>query len=98
MSSRITQCAAAILLSMYSGVISAMMSEMFPTRVRYTGLSAAYGLSITIFGGFAPLISSLLIKWTENPIAPAFYVAAAGLASGATAFYLRDRYAEDLDW
>jgi MFS transporter, MHS family, proline/betaine transporter len=92
----ITQCVAAVLLSLYSGVISAMMAELFPTRLRYTGLSTAYGLAITLFGGFAPLISTFLIKLTGSPIAPAFYVIAAGLVSGGTALCLRDRSQEEL--
>ncbi len=53
-----------------------MLSEMFPTTVRYTGLGLSYSLSNAIFSGSAGLIITELIKRTDNIDIPAFYVMA----------------------
>jgi MHS family proline/betaine transporter-like MFS transporter len=65
---------AAVFQSLYTGVIPSILAEMFPTRVRYTGLSVSYGFAVVLFGGFAPLISTWLVAVTGNPLAPAFYI------------------------
>ena len=58
---------------------------MFPTKVRYSALSLGYSVSVSIFGGTAPLIFTFLLGRTENPISPAFYVCAAGVISTVAA-------------
>ena len=58
-----------------------ILSELFPTRVRYTALSLSYGFSVAIFGGFAPFVAQWLIGATHNPVSPAYLVIAAGLTS-----------------
>ncbi len=35
--------------SLYTGVIPSILAEMFPTRVRYTGLSVSYGFAVVLF-------------------------------------------------
>jgi MFS transporter, MHS family, proline/betaine transporter len=70
-----------LLQSLYTGTIPVILSELFPTRVRYTALSLSYGFSVAIFGGFAPFAAQWLITATGNPISPAYLVMAAGLAS-----------------
>jgi MHS family proline/betaine transporter-like MFS transporter len=70
-----------LIQSLYTGTIPVILSELFPTRVRYTALSLSYGFSVAIFGGFAPFVAQWLIGTTGNPISPAYLVMAAGLAS-----------------
>ena len=43
-----------------SAALAAMLSEMFPTAVRYTGISASYQLA-TIIAGFTPLLAGALL-------------------------------------
>ena len=69
------------LTAMYTGPAPTMLSELFPTRVRSTGLSLAYNFSVTIFGGFASFIATALIAWTGSSLAPTFYVIAANAIS-----------------
>ncbi|WP_144157655.1 MFS transporter [Paraburkholderia sp. BCC1885] len=66
----------------YSGPMPALMSEIFPTHVRSTGLSIAYSIGVTIFGGFAPTIVETFIHLTGDKLAPSYYVATAALLSG----------------
>ncbi|KJM66238.1 MFS transporter [Pluralibacter gergoviae] len=62
------------LVGMLAGPGPAMLAEMFPTRVRYTGLGLAYSLSNALFSGCAGLIITGLIKQTGNLDIPAYYV------------------------
>ena len=47
---------------------------MFPTRVRYSGISLAYQVCGAIAGGLTPLVVTMLMQ--DAPLAPAWYVAA----------------------
>jgi MFS family permease len=61
-------------IGMIAGPGPAMLAEMFPTRVRYTGLGLSYSLSNAVFSGCAGLIITGLIKETGNLDIPAYYV------------------------
>ncbi|MEH1303870.1 MFS transporter [Raoultella ornithinolytica] len=69
------------LVGMLAGPGPAMLSEMFPTKVRYTGLGLAYSLSNAISSGCAGLIITGLIKQTGNLDIPAYYVMATAVVS-----------------
>jgi MFS family permease len=77
------------LVGMLAGPGPAMLSEMFPTRVRYTGLGLAYSLSNAIFSGCAGLIITGLIKETGNLDIPAYYVMATAVVSIVALLTLR---------
>jgi len=79
------------ILTLYTGVICSILSEMFPTNVRYTALSTSYGFAVAIFGGFAPTIAQYLVKMTGDPVSPAYYVMAAGLVSFIAVLFVRER-------
>lgn len=68
-------------VGLLAGPGPAMLSEMFPTRVRYTGLGLAYSLSNALFSGCAGLIITGLIKQTGNIDIPAWYVMATAVIS-----------------
>jgi MHS family proline/betaine transporter-like MFS transporter len=70
-----------ILIAVYTAPILAVFAEMFPSRVRSTGLSVSYNIAVTIFGGFASFIITLLISWSGSKLAPAGYVVAAAIIS-----------------
>lgn len=62
------------------GVVTAvLLSEQFPTRVRYTASALCYNVAYTIFGGTAPLVATWLIDITGLPLSPAFYLVAIAL-------------------
>src|SRR5260370_40096492 len=69
-------CVEAILgvfVAAYAGAIPALMSELFPTRVRTTAVSTSYSVTVAIFGGFAPFIIAWLIDVTRRKLAPNLY-------------------------
>jgi MHS family proline/betaine transporter-like MFS transporter len=88
----VVQVTAQAILTLYTGVISTILSEMFPTNVRYTALSVSYGFAVAIFGGFAPYFATALVKLTGDPLAPSYYVMLAALASGIAVLFVKARH------
>lgn len=81
----------AILSGVISGVGPVAIAERFATAVRSTWTSIASALSTTLFGGFAPAVITLLIQRTGSDLAPAYYIMAVALLTGATALTLSGR-------
>lgn len=65
---------AGAVVGLMAGPGPAMLAEMFPTSVRYTGLGLAYSLSNAVFSGCAGLIITEAIQRTGNIDIPAHYV------------------------
>lgn len=63
-------------VGLMAGPGPAMLAEMFPTTVRYTGLGLSYSLSNAVFSGCAGLVITEMIKRTGNVDIPAYYAAA----------------------
>ncbi|MDR5760555.1 MFS transporter [Caballeronia sp. LZ035] len=78
------------LVGIFAGVCTAAMAELFPTRLRTTGVSIGYGLSVAIFGGFASVIAEYLIRLTGYELAPSFYVIGAAVLSFLTTLTLKE--------
>ena len=55
--------------------------QALPARVRAGATGIVYALAIALFGGTTQLLETLLIRWTGNPIAPAYYMMGAVLAA-----------------
>jgi len=82
----IVQAIMGVLAAAYMGPLPALMSDIFPTRMRTTGLSISYSFGVAIFGGFAPFINASLIEATGSKVAPSFYLMfAAALSLAALA-------------
>lgn len=79
----VVQSLLAVAVSIFTGVAPRFLAELFPLPLRATGISVAYNMAVTIFGGFAALIVTWLIAFTGNKLAPAFYVIFAALVSFA---------------
>lgn len=69
------------IVGLLAGPGPAMLAEMFPTQVRYTGLGLAYSLSNALFSGCAGLIITGLMRQTGNLDIPAWYVMVTALIS-----------------
>ena len=62
-------------------VTAVLLTEIFPTRVRYTASGVTYNVAYALFGGTAPYIATWLIDVTGNPLSPAIYLTV--IAAGA---------------
>lgn len=71
----------ALLKSIYFATVPSMMADIFPIKTRATGMALSYNVSVTIFGGFAPMICTILIRLTKSDLAPSYYLIAIGFIS-----------------
>lgn len=61
-------------IAFYMGPMPTVLVEIFPTKVRFTGVALSYNLSAAIFGGTAPMMAMLLERWTGNQFAIGYYL------------------------
>ena len=72
------------------GPQAAFLAEMFPTRIRYSGVSLAYQVTSIFAGSLAPLIAAALLAATGSGMPVAIYVAGASLVTGIAALAARE--------
>jgi len=72
------------------GTQAAMIAELFPTRIRYSGASIAYQLTAIFAGSLAPIIAVWLVGLYHSALPVAIYVAVACLISGVSALLARE--------
>jgi MFS transporter, MHS family, proline/betaine transporter len=78
-----------ILVGLYIGPVPALLVELFPTSVRYTGMALSYNLCAAIFGGTTPLVATWLIRETNSmPDVKALVEGYLGNANAVVAFYI----------
>jgi len=63
-------------------------AEALPARVRAGGIGIVYAVAIALFGGTTQLLETLLIRWTGNPVAPAWYMMGAVAVALAGALFI----------
>ncbi|MCH4247861.1 MFS transporter [Acinetobacter populi] len=71
----------AILMLLYTAPASAMLSELYPTAFRSSGIALSYNIAVTIFGGFSPAIATALISITGDNRAISYYIMFAAFIS-----------------
>jgi len=86
----VVQVPAMLIMACYSGPGTAGLTELFPTRLRYSGMALPYNLSSALFGGTAPFIATALIAWLGTPVAPAFWAMAAAIPTAIVYFRMRE--------
>jgi len=77
---------------------AAFFSELFGTRVRYSGASIGYQLASPLAGGLAPLIAIALLEWSGQASWPVslYLIAVAGITLVAI-FLATETFKSDLD-
>lgn len=58
----VVQMVGVFLIAMNNAVIGTVFSEIFPTRLRATGIGLPYAICVAVFGGTSPLIATYFIK------------------------------------
>jgi metabolite-proton symporter len=79
------------------GPQAAFITELFPTRIRYSGVSLAYQLTSIVAGSLAPIIALWLYKAYGSATPVAVYVASACLISGVSALLAHETRGLELD-
>ena len=68
----------------------AIMAEMFPTRMRYSGVSLGYQVTAIVAGSWAPLIGTALLRKYDSSTPIAIYILFAGAVSLIAALLMRE--------
>jgi MHS family proline/betaine transporter-like MFS transporter len=69
------------LTALYAGGLPALMSELFPTRIRTVGLSASYAIVVALFGGASPFVIEYAIQNWDATLAPSIWLSVAAVVS-----------------
>jgi metabolite-proton symporter len=79
------------------GPQAAYFSELFQTRMRYTGASVGYQLASVFGGGFAPLIAvALLAAGGDDPYLVALYMMGMGVITVVATYFARETFKSDI--
>ena len=79
------------------GPQAAFITELFPTRIRYSGVSLAYQLTSIVAGSLAPIIALWLYQEYDSATPVAIYVGVACLISGVSALLARETRGLELE-
>lgn len=80
------------------GPQAAALVELFPTRIRYTGMSLPYNVGTGWVGGLLPAASFALVAWQGNIYFGLWYTVGFTLIAAITAFFfLPETRGRDLD-
>jgi metabolite-proton symporter len=86
-----------IFLSMMYGPQAAFYSEIFTTKVRYSGASMGYQIGSVLGGALAPIIATSLLAATGTSFSVGAYMAVVCAITGVCAFLLAETYGSDMD-
>jgi MFS family permease len=71
--------AAGILAGLVNGTFAVLLTDLFPTKIRFSGVALGFNIAFTLFSGTAPLVATSLIQRTGSPVSPAWVMVASGL-------------------
>jgi MFS family permease len=74
----------------------ATMAEMFPTRMRYSGVSLGYQVTSIAAGSLAPIIAVRLLETYKSAVPISWYLAATAAVSAVAALVARETKGVDL--
>ena len=70
-----------------NGSFACLLTDLFPTRIRFTGVALVFNISFTMFSGTAPLVGTTMIREMGTVRAPAFLMIGCGLLALAGSFW-----------
>ena len=74
-----------------NGSFAVLLTDLFPTRIRFTGVALGFNVSFTLFSGTAPLVATSLIGGTGQMASPAFLMMACALIALISSLWV-ERY------
>src|SRR6476620_10991287 len=78
---------AALVGAFVNGTFALLTADLFPTRIRFSGVAVVQNISQSAFGGTAPLVATALVRNLQSPVAPALVVIACGVVTCAGSVY-----------
>ena len=74
-----------------NGSFACLLTDLFPTRIRFTGVALVFNVSFTMFSGTAPLVATTMIREMGTATAPAVLMIGCGLLALAGSLWT-ERY------
>lgn len=72
-------CLMGLAFAPHSATALCAMSEIMPTKLRYTGLSVSLNIPVTLLGGTAPFLATYFVARTGNLYSPSWIVIGAAI-------------------
>jgi len=85
-----------LILSPVAALVPTIVAEIFPTKLRNTGSSIGYNISLALFGGTAPLVAIALVKLTHQVMMPAWYLIGCALVSLIAVLIIQETFKKEL--
>ena len=79
---------AGLCAGLVNGTFAVILTDLFPTVLRFTGVALGFNVAFTLFSGTAPLVATSLIQSTGSQTAPAFVMIGCGLLTLVASFGL----------
>ncbi|KAB7778312.1 glycine betaine/L-proline transporter ProP [Xanthomonas sp. LMG 12460] len=79
-----------VALVCFTSSMPSTLPALFYTPVRYSALSIAFNVSVSLFGGTTPLVTAWLVERTGDPLVPAYYLMGAAVVGIATMAFVRE--------
>lgn len=90
----LVQAVLGVVLAFYFAPLPALLSSMFPTTIRTTGVSVAYNIGVLLFGGTAPIVFAALVEGTGSLISPSYFYIVVCVISVCSLALARNRFAQ----
>ena len=87
----LVQVVLGVQMAFYFGPLPGLLSFMYPTNIRTTGLSISYNMGVTLFGGFAPIVLTWLISSSGSLLSPSYYFMTVAVISILGLLVIRSR-------
>jgi MHS family proline/betaine transporter-like MFS transporter len=79
-----------VALTCFTSTMPSTLPALFYTPVRYSALSIAFNVSVSLFGGTTPLVTAWLVERTGDPLVPAYYLMGAAVIGVITMLFVRE--------
>jgi MHS family proline/betaine transporter-like MFS transporter len=82
----------AIIVAFHMGAIPTILVELFPTRIRFTGVALSCNLSAAIFGGTVPMIGTWLYQITGDRLVMSYYLTFLAVLAMFIMYFYKETY------
>ncbi|HUU34542.1 MAG TPA: MFS transporter [Vicinamibacterales bacterium] len=82
---------AGIVAGLVNGSFACLLTDLFPTRIRFSGVALSFNVAFTVFSGTTPLIATSLVRDLGTPVAPALVMVVCAVLTVVATFGLTTR-------
>ncbi len=78
---------AGLVAGLTNGSFACLLTDLFPTRIRFSGVALVFNISFTVFSGTAPLVATSMIRGMGPVLAPAMLMTGCSLLALVASFW-----------